>query len=335
MFKWILLASLLLCGCAAPKTKVRVLVPAEHGQVTRYRNIAVLPFTGDDAQSIADELEAQLAVVIVKGKPFFNVVERERLTYALQELALSQKGLLNPKNALQVGRFIGAEALYTGQVQTTRVDREYYEETRQECIEHKDPDKKRSKCLKYQDKSVDCTRKTAHFRMIPKLIVVETGQIIYSKNIGKTAESAHCEDESSPPANDQSLIDEAKQAAFQEFKRDIAPSYVEQELTMMDDVDGLPESASERFKAALTFAEKDRMDRACTLWSETAQLASPTVAVIFNLGVCAETQSDYAQALHYYHKVDGMLLKPDDIVSEALSRIRQKIRQQRSLKQQI
>jgi len=327
--------SLILSACAAPKTKVRQLVPAAYGEVTQYRNIAILPFTGEQAEAFDDELEGELAVIIVQGKPFFNVVERVRLKYALRELELSQGGFINPQQAVKVGHFIGAQALYTGQVKTSRVDYEYYEETRSKCVQRKDPDKTFSKCLQYEEEKVDCTRKTATFHFIPKVIAVQSSRVVYSRGISKTAESEHCEDKTAAEATDVSLIAQAKKAALETFKRDIAPNYVEQELTIMDDISSLPEAAQTRFKAALVFAENDRMDRACVLWQETAQLAPSQVSVIYNLGLCAETQANYTQALALYRQADGLLSKPDDTVSAALSRMQQKIREQKTLREQI
>ena len=46
-----------------------------------------------------------------------------------------------------------------------------------------------------------------------------------------------------------------------------------------------------------------------------------SIETIYNLGVCAESQSDYTNAMDMYSKADALLESPDDDINAALSRI--------------
>ena len=337
MIKWqVLIGVLLIAGCAAPTTSVRMLVPAEHHEVTEFRTISVLPFQGRNGERVANELECELVSLYFNNQPFFTVVERVRMQHALNELELGQTGLIDAQSVVEVGNMIGAEAIYTGSIISARVDQEYYTETRKECVQRKNPDKAYSECLRWQENSIECTKKIATFHLSPKIIVVESGHVVYAKNIRKVAEDSQCDDSATAISPNRGLIQQARTAAFKGFIKDVAPTYVDQELTMMNAVDGLNQAAVTRLKSGLSFAQEQRMGRACQLWNEAVQLnGRATLSLLYNLGVCAETQSDYMRALGYYNQADQKLAKPNDTVSEALRRIKLKIRQQEKLKLQL
>ena len=326
----------LIVGCAAPKATVRTLLPAKHHETTQYKNISVLPFAGHRGDLIASELESELVNININGKPFFNVVERVQLEYALSELELGQTGLIDSRSAVKVGKMIGAEGMYTGQLITLDVDEQYYTEDRRECVQHKDPKNVYSDCVTWQNKAVNCSKKIATFHFAPKLIVVASGRVVYAKNIQETAEDSSCVDQSTTISTDQALLAQAKRAAFKRFVRDVAPTYSNQDIDLIDDVKGLSEASSQSFSSAIDFAEKGRMDRACQLWKRTLEVnGKGTFPVLYNLGLCAETAGNYNQAQARYQQADQLLASPNETVSAAVTRIQEKIRQQRKLRQQL
>lgn len=60
-----------------------------------------------------------------------------------------------------------------------------------------------------------------------------------------------------------------------------------------------------------------------------------SVTLLYNLGVCAETQGRPEEALALYKQVDKMLTKPDEAVSKALERVAMMIEKRKKLSQQV
>jgi tetratricopeptide (TPR) repeat protein len=148
-------------------------------------------------------------------------------------------------------------------------------------------------------------------------------------------ESTGCED-TKPLQGEYVLIEKAKEAVKKDFRRDVAPYYVTLEIKLMDSTDGIesPE-AKDKLKNGLAYADKGRMDNACELWGEARNLAGNSPALLYNLGVCAESRGDLDAALSLYKQADKKLGKPDDDISLALTRVNTAIKNKGKLKEQM
>jgi tetratricopeptide (TPR) repeat protein len=108
------------------------------------------------------------------------------------------------------------------------------------------------------------------------------------------------------------------------------------EFTLKDDVSDIPSEAGKgKLKDGLKFAANDRMDRACELWSEAKAAAPNSLTLLYNLGICSETQGSPEEALVIYRQVDKMLSKPDDLVNKALARTSDMVEKRKKLGQQV
>ncbi|MBL7075551.1 VWA domain-containing protein [candidate division KSB1 bacterium] len=84
-------------------------------------NVAVLNFKINHATDELDYLGegiAEMIITDISGVSGINVVERERLGKALEELELGQTGLIEDNQALSVGEMIGADLLILGSLTT-------------------------------------------------------------------------------------------------------------------------------------------------------------------------------------------------------------------------
>ncbi|MCG6534168.1 MAG: hypothetical protein L7F78_05635 [Syntrophales bacterium LBB04] len=77
------------------------------------------------------------------------------------------------------------------------------------------------------------------------------------------------------------------------------------------------------------------MDNACELWGEARNLAGNSPALLYNLGICAESRGDLDAALSLYKQADKKLGKPDDDISLALKRITNALKNMVKLKEQL
>ncbi len=79
--------------------------------------IAVLPLEGSSEMlRKAGRGTAEYILALLVQDPRFTVVDRKHYTKALEELALSQSGVIDETEALEVGKFLSAQYLITGGV---------------------------------------------------------------------------------------------------------------------------------------------------------------------------------------------------------------------------
>jgi tetratricopeptide (TPR) repeat protein len=337
-----LLLSFIIISCAPPSIHTTVLKPALFDEAAKLKTVAVLPFEGTEGRPFASEVESVLASINIGDKQYFTVVERTKLDGVLHELHKSNADEhFDEGMAARIGKMVGAKGIYTGAIITSRTDDSQYKEQRSECTSYEQKtDKKgntyQGRCLNTRTYDVSCTKRVASFGFVPKLIEVETGRIIYSKDISKSANDSRCSDSSTPLATQYDLLSTLKESGLDIFKRDIAPHYVTVEIKLMDSTDGLNSSnAKSKFEQALEFAKNNRIDRACELWGEARAQETHSPSILYNLGICSEVVGELEQALGLYRDADRLLLKPDDRVSAALYRVQEAIGGRQKLKEQI
>jgi hypothetical protein len=335
----ILLIISLFSGCAT-KIKVNMLQPAKYHEASLTKTLAVLPFNGPEGKEFAAEIEGVLASIGIDDKRYFTLVDRGALDKTISEMQLSQSGLVDQKTAAKLGKLIGAQGIYTGIVSQNNYNDSRYTEKRSTCVRYetkrdKDGNTYQGSCISWRNYNVGCTKRVASFAVSPKLVEVATGKILYSRNLAATAESVGCED-TNPVQSESVLIEKAKESVKKDFRRDVAPYYVIREIKLMDSTDGIESrEAKDKLKNGLAYADKGRMDSACELWGEARNLAGDSPALLFNLGVCAESRGDLDAALMLYRQADKKLGKPDDDISLALNRVSTAIKNKGKLKEQL
>lgn len=316
-----------------------MLVPAHYPEASKIREIAVLPFDGPMGNEIASQIEGILTQANIEGRPFFTVVDRIKLKNIVEgEMRLSMSALVSEDTAVKVGRLVGAKGIYTGAVAASNTHDGQFTKKRTRCTEYKKREKRKwyqseEVCVREEEYTVPCTKRTAVFAFTPKLIEVETGRIIYSQNISQTTESKACSDDPYDLKSPTQLINEAATSAMDIFRDAVIPYYITVAIRIMKPDDSIPsKEVVARVEQGIEFAENNRLDRACELWEEAKTLSQNSPSIFYNLGICAEVTGNPEQALDLYKKADHLLLKPDDMVNEALARVQKRIDDQRKLK---
>ena len=317
-----------LSGCAAPKVKIEVVEPAKYYKATQLKNIAVYDFSGKEGKAFSRQIEAALVNIRIKGKSFFNVIEREKLKMLKGELNQSHDFYFDESKAAEVGKMIGAQGIYVGKVLNASVSSKTYQEDRRKC-KQRDENKK---CIAYQNYKVTCYSKNAYFKVTPKLIKVETGEIVYARNISKKKAVKSCNNRLPSHAE---LLSELKNKVISEFVKDVAPHTGYSTLELIDDTKGLQPDQKKLFEQGINFANEKRMDRACALWKKIRAEGTETAAILYNLGVCVENDGDFNNALKLYKNADSLLTKSNPLINKALTSTREKIKKQRELARQL
>ena len=326
-------------GCAT-KVRINMLEPASSHEASLAKTVAVLPFYGPGGREFTSEFESVLAGIGIDDKPYFTLVDRASIDKVLSELKLSQSGLVDESTAAKLGNLIGAQGIYTGVVaQNTSTDSPFWE-WRQTCAQYEEKRDRQGRliqgrCVRWRQYQVGCVRRAAVFSVSPRLVEVETGRVLYSRTLTAQAESTGCED-TRPAENSLSLLARAKESVKAEFRRDVAPYYVTREIRLMDDTDGIGSAdAKDKLTRAMDYAQRGRLDAACELWGQARILAPGAYALLYNLGVCAESRGDLDAALSLYRQSDKSLGKPHDDITLALTRVGDAIRNREKLREQL
>lgn len=329
----------LLSACAT-KVRVNMLQPASYHEASLTKTVAIVPFTGPGGREFTAEIESVLAGIGIDDKQYFTLVDRASIDKLLSEMQLGQSGLVDPSTAARIGKLIGAQGIYTGMVTQNHYDDNRYTEIRRSCVryeEKRDRDGRvyRGQCLSWRQYNVNCVKRVANFSVAPRLVDVATGRVLYSRVLAASQNSSGCED-TQPVISAMVLLDKAKEAVKSEFRKDIAPYYVTREIRLIDDTEGIAAAeVKDKLKRGLEYADRGRLDGACELWGEARIHASGSYALLYNLGVCAESRGDWDAALSLYKQADKALGKPHDDISLSLSRMDEAIRNRARLTEQL
>ena len=299
----------------------------------------MVPFNGGTGAEFASELEGVLGSITIDEKQYFTLIDRTTLDKVMAELKLSASGMIDPAQAVKIGKLIGAEGIYSGTISRSFTPGSY-QERRQECSRYeqyrdKQGNLQQGQCIQWRRWNVNCTKNTINLSCSPKLIHVSTGRIVYARDLTAKAEDAKCED-IGVPRGESELAEMAKTRIKYEFRKDVAPFYETRLVKLMDSTDGITsKDAEKKLKAGVEYAGKKRLDMACELWGQAASMESNSAAISYNLGVCAESRADVEAAYTLYRKADVLLGKPDDEITAALGRTQEAIRNFRNLREEM
>jgi hypothetical protein len=178
-----------LVGCA---TTPKVLNPPRVPAVAKLKRVAFSSFEGRDASLFKTELENELVSL-------FDVV--------------------SPRNA---------QGIFTGQVIDSSVTKNSYTEKRgggEKCVKRRyglvGPCEKRENVPASKTR---CTKREAKFEAIVSVQKVGKEKV-YSRKVHGTETDTHCEDSSSSPETDSSLLSKARKKALVEIRRDVGAYY--------------------------------------------------------------------------------------------------------------
>jgi len=289
-------------------------------EVAKIKTVAVYPFEGRHGDIYRAEIESLLVSANLNGKRYFSVVESSKLDSVIKAQRLG--AIYDESTVTKVGRLIGARGIFMGSVTTDTVADNYYRVSTQKCT-YTD---KNGNCKGWFNVPVFCIRRSANVGFTIRLVNVETGIQSYNRDVSGQAVSESCRGRNRSLEDREALRRRARQVAYEKVRRDVAPYTVNLNIELMDGTDGIKSGrAKQDLKSGLLFAEAGRLDRACELWREARTLAHQSIAIIYNIGVCAEAAGELDNALALYQEADRLLLKPEPIINKALSRIQNRL----------
>lgn len=314
-------------GCATTINASRI-VPAGSTEVTNYKTVAFIDFTGNKGIDASARMESTIIKAEVNGKKQYSVVDRKNINKILQEQQF-QMTVANPDTIVDFGQLVGAEAIWYGNAESMyNVTRSY--ETRSECVRYVD-----GRCSVYREYTVPCENRSILVTITPKLSSVSTGKVVYSKDFQEKGSSYYCTDSYYMGRTEADLYNDALNRILYKYMLDIAPYVETVKIELMNKKDGTNKKSEELLKSGIEYAKVERMEKACELWATGLKETPASISLNYNMGVCSELSSNYEKALNYYLKAEDNALKPIKTISNAIERTKENIENQKTLKRQM
>ena len=329
-------------GCSAKKVTIKAQMPAEVDTLTKKRKIAVLPFKGDNV-NFTGRLETKLASVRVDGKPYFKVINREKIGDVLKELKFQSSDLVGEK-AAKFGKLAGAQVLITGNVKTTATNGSY-QKPEERCAAYD----RKGRCLYYKTVYVTCRTSNATFNASINALDVNTAQLVDAVNITKTYQGDSCKDtgfalfgKAKKFKTAQQALNELADEAAEEYVKRIAPHSVLMQVELMEKVESvdLNDKQEKMFENALTYIEHGRLKKAEYILKKlNEETGEKSYEIAYDLGVVEEALGKLEEAKAAYELADKIITdtgaEPSELVDKALKRINTLIEKRKKLKEQV
>ena len=324
-------------GCSTKTVTIKTTIPAQINTLTKKRNIAVVPFKGDKI-NFTGRLEAKLASIRINNKPYFHIIDRDRIGYILKELKFQSSDLVGNKVA-KFGKLAGAQIIITGNLKTSAINGSY-RKPEQICSYYKN-----GKCLYYKTIYITCQTSNAALNVSINAIDVNTAQIIDAVNISKNYQGDSCKNAGLfGPAKiltAQEALNDLADEAVNEYIKRIAPHYMTMQVALMDKVNSvdLTDLQEKKFENALIYIQHNRLNMAEYLLKQlNEETAEKSYEIAYDLGVVEEALGKLDEAKAAYNLADKIILdsgaEPNELVDRAIERVNNLLKKRKELEKQ-
>ncbi|RXI28209.1 CsgG/HfaB family protein [Aliarcobacter trophiarum] len=324
---FILFVAFFISGCST-KVLINSTKPAIIDRAANTKKVAVLKFENDSV-GLSSKIESALYSVKVDDKSYFTVISKNSREAILNEQKFQYSGLSDRKNSVEIGELLGAEALISGKIDSSNMQKDNYYETRYRCVD--------KKCIYTKEYRVYCTN--AKYSLIANIsmIDVQKGDVIYTNNYIKNRSYKKCSDEGGGLPQSNVVYDLFAKSIVDEFLPYIAPTKQSYYLELFDDPDISYTKEQEIFlENGLEYLKLGELDRSMEIFSKLLNSTNDKCYVAsYNLGVIKESLGEYENAKELYTLSDRLTLKPNKTVIEAISRIKQRIDEKDRLNSQM
>lgn len=327
------LVSILFLGCSSKQVTIKAQMPAKVDALTKKRAIAVVPFKNDNV-NFTGRLETKLANVRVNGKPYFKVINRDKIGDVLKELRFQSSDLVGNK-AAQFGKLAGAQVIITGNLKTSKSD-DRYEKPTEVCAAFS----KKGRCLYYKTVYVSCKTSNVALNISINAIDVNTARVVDAFNISKNYKADSCKDSNFKSA--QEALNELADEAADEYVRRVAPHYIWLNVELIDKVESvdLTDRQEKMFDNALTYIEHGRLDKAEYILKKlNEETNEKSYEIAYDLGIVEEALGKFDEAKAAYELADKIIIdnayEPNELVDKAIERINILIAKREKLKKQL
>ena len=302
-----MLAALLSAGAAQAETlRVSGIYPPGVDIAPEVELIVIEPFDGDTGRDVEFKLTELLGQPSIGGAPWFDIISPDALANAVVEIE-GADGTITAEALV-------ADAQLRGLVRSEVFERQLDPKIVRDCVK-RDAEEK---CIEYKETRIECYELTA--RVDPRIVMIGAdGRQIYTRNWPSTETRNYCADDSSIPSVleiSRRLVD----AIAYDTYRALAPTRYGESVRIMETRRDLNRADRNAFRDAVRAINTDAR-AACTAFTEIEATNPAHLSVLFNIGLCWESSSEYERAADYYTRalaVDGS----HDYPRRGLSRVR-------------
>jgi hypothetical protein len=307
--------ALFLAGCGTT-VAVQARFPANNPDAALLRKVAVADFDGPGGDIFAYSFESMVGSANFDGVRYFTLVDSGSRGHGSEA-----------RYAADYGRSVGADGVYFGRMETGNFDNFPFDREDTRCVEKN----QEGKCVRRERFYTPCKRRTFHTVVLPALVNVRNGRVVYSARKEANAETSWCRGEGQPISDD-SMAEGAVNRILADIRQDIAPYNTVLQATVIEKKDGLSETDGKSFDAAVKSAGKGDLSEACRLWGDINRANPNHPWTIYNLGVCSEANGDFAGALSRYENARTLAPAANRDVAESIGRVRNLIAAQQELR---
>lgn len=278
--------------CKTPfVTCVKVILPPLLVEAGGLKTVSVASAGGPGGPSLVTAFEARLSKVMVDDKPFYKLVRTNDPTRQATFEIGSTEWSVNEQRETQ---------------------------DRSQCVD--------KKCKQTTTAKVTCTVRKATVGVVMKLRD-RSGAELATRTFGNTADSTQCQGEPGTLDAPAVVLGKASDKSLEVLQDALAVRVAMKPVRVMNDPSNIGDAErKQRFASAVEFARAGRMDRACPMFAELAEVETKSVAVFYNLGFCDQVGGDWGHAFQWYSKADANSTKPLDELKEALAETRPYVR---------
>lgn len=281
---------------AAETLPIEGVYPAGSDQLAVLNSLAIGPFTRQDGQTLAIELEQKLSSVRVRGAPYFSLVP------------FRAKG--------------GADGTVTGSAASSvEMRREQVRE--RECAYEDD----KGKCKQWRNVTITCNRRIVTLSYTLQVEGRRRERIfgVASNAIDSLLLCPNSGD--APPV--EAAVGYLISRVATELRLQFAPLEIRDDIRVKEGTDGLQNNAKKKFKDGIRLTKRN-VTSACTVWAEVDQLVPDHGPTLFNLGLCAESRREYDAAETLYRRVFE-LNRSERYANEAIERLNRRRQAERQI----
>lgn len=320
---YLTIITIILFTSCAQKTRVKA-IKASQINDSSIRYIGVAKFQNDTV-SQSSQIESALNSVIFNSKKYFNIIDRKNIDLVMQEKKLNDSGLVDLlKDNSSVG-LSQMQALLTGKILLNDMSSTLYYQQRTNydiCIKSYEKGGK-TYCSKYKTYKVSCRKRNYSLKTYIKIIKISNGSTLFAKTYSKQTEYEHCSDDSNSLPSKKYVNTILAKLIAKDIIKDIAPSYVYYDVTILDDLDIDLTSAQEiLFDNALKMIELKRLQKANQMLQRLDnQTEHQSYVIIYDLAITYEALGNIKKAHNLLLLAENIAIDKGKIIDEITTSI--------------
>lgn len=313
----------LLCTCSAASAEtltVAGVYAAKADIAPDIHTIAVEGFGGDAGQELSFLLTDLLQDVDVTEEPWFSFVPAATLAQigSIEKQDSRILAGVEPSGAHSPQSI----AVLRGTARSQTNDYETSSKKVKSCVEKED-----GKCVERIVEVYECRDLTVSYSPSLRLIASD-GALLYENSDYREATQTYCEDEDRIPDPGNMLASLAAQYAYS-VRLEMAPQFRAERFRILESRKGLSKADRRKFKDAVRLTKSDP-SAACQEFIKLESDNSKHVSILFNIGLCHESQDDLGDAREYYLR--ALSYEPGkNIALASLARIESRLAAERQI----